>query len=115
MAARLCRFARAGLVAGVALKSIKPVDRSAAVAALVKTLDRLTHDAKDASRTARLEILQRLTEFAPPDATGLSPVQGHLLNLENSLRDFDPFVATAVAVLDDRDVILVEQVSVCRD
>ena len=29
--------------------------------------------------------------------------------------DVDNVVATAVAVLDDRDVILVEQVSVCRD
>jgi cyclophilin family peptidyl-prolyl cis-trans isomerase len=58
--------------------------------ALLDSLKRLTWQGKDTSRDARLAIIERLTEQAPVEMTGV--IQGYL-------RDFDPEVARASAKL----------------
>jgi cyclophilin family peptidyl-prolyl cis-trans isomerase/HEAT repeat protein len=67
------------------------------VPALVAAVERITAEAADTSREARLAIFERFEELARPGPNGVIPLYYYRDTIEKYLADFDPRIAEAAA------------------
>jgi cyclophilin family peptidyl-prolyl cis-trans isomerase len=72
-------------------------DHESLMHAVVAALARITKDGRETSRFARLELLARLKEIAPPDSSGIVILNDYIRDLQVYLTDPDPLVARAAA------------------